>query len=150
MSNVIREIYQCDLYAVPSRDLRRYENEADVVVLSADRDDEPTIYFAKLGAPDPQPHHYFGSTSTHWATGATRAEVLTKLASRYGKELLRRMVKEHGGVYAWTCKVGVHAEGAKYPIEFYEPVGVPKSAPQEFNIVNAKGHTTPIDRGDRK
>ncbi|WYW04447.1 hypothetical protein Mudajogi_00002 [Pseudomonas phage vB_PpuP-Mudajogi] len=89
-------------------------------------------------------HHYFGSTCFNWATGATRQEVVTKLAKMAGTEQLKRSVKGSGGLYCWTCKVGV-PEGTDYQISYFQPQGVPVTDGQNHNIMNVKGHVTLIE-----
>lgn len=90
-------------------------------------------------------YHYFGSTAWNWATGASRAEVLTKLAREAGADLIRRNVKASGGLYAWTVRVNLPAD-AEYGIENYAPRGVPTECAEAFRIQNTKGHALPLEK----
>lgn len=92
-----------------------------------------------------QQHHFYGSTAFNWAVAQTREEVVKKLASATGADLIKRNVAANGGLYCWTCKVELPQE-AHYDINFYKPVDVPISEAQEFNILNAKGKTSPYVR----
>jgi len=91
-----------------------------------------------------KPFHYFGSTCFHWATGATRQEVLEKLARMAGTETIKKSIKSQGGFYAWTCRVNV-PHSADYQISYFKPQGVECVLPQEFNLMNAKGHSLPVE-----
>lgn len=86
--------------------------------------------------------HFFGSTAFNWAVGQTRAEVLEKLARSAGADIIRRNVKNNGGLYAWTCLVPL-PQTAPYEIENYAPRGVGARDAEEFNILNAKGKHAP-------
>jgi hypothetical protein len=100
---------------------------------------------ARLAANPPAVHHFFGSTALNWATGATREEVIAKLARVAGADLIKRQVKAHGGLYCWTCRVDV-AQSTNYSINNYAPEGVPTAAAQECNLLNTKGKTATIVR----
>lgn len=82
--------------------------------------------------------HYFGSTAFNWVTGATREEVIAKLAKMAGADTIKRAVKNCGGVYCWTCFVGV-PQGTAYAISYYKPEGVPLSDSADCMIINARG-----------
>ena len=90
-----------------------------------------------------QEFHFFGSTPFDWATGATRQEVIDKLAKAGSYNLTAEKVKKSGGLYAFTVKVLV-AESTDYQISYYMPQGVECVDKVEVNIVNKKGHVTLI------
>lgn len=87
--------------------------------------------------------HYFGSTAFGWRVGQSRAEVIEALARDAGADIIRRNMKPNGGLYVWTCFVPL-PQSAPYEIEQFAPT-VPYQYGQAFNIVNIKGHVTPID-----
>lgn len=88
--------------------------------------------------------HFYGTTAFGWATGASRAEVLAKLARQAGVTILKHNAKNHDGLYAWTCVVEA-PQSAEYAIDFYRPQGVKLAFVREYRIQNVKGHVTPID-----
>lgn len=90
-----------------------------------------------------QDFHFFGSTPFDWATGATRQEVIEKLAKASSYNLTADKVKRSGGVNAFTVKV-LAPKDADYEISFYMPRGVECVDKVEVNIVNKKGHVTLI------
>lgn len=92
-----------------------------------------------------QQFHFFGSTAFNWAIGSTRQEVLTKLASMAGADIVKRNVKNAGGLYAWTCKVEA-PRSTTYEISFYQPAGVPTSDGMEFSIQNKHGHVKLVEK----
>lgn len=85
--------------------------------------------------------HYFGSTAYNWATGATRNEVLAKLAKAAGAAAIRRNVEANGGLYVWMCKVPLPID-APYEIEFYAPKVEGLTEKQAYLIQNTKGFVT--------
>jgi hypothetical protein len=94
--------------------------------------------------PEEKPFHYFGSTAYHWVVGETRQEVLNELSRMAGADLIKRHVKEHGGLYCWTCRVDA-PRSAKYDIAWFQPSGVAVSQGLHFNIMNTKGHVTTVE-----
>lgn len=90
-----------------------------------------------------QEFHFFGSTPFDWATGATRQEVIEKLAKAGSWNLTADKVKKNGGLYAFTVKV-LAPQDASYGIACYMPQGVDCVDKVEVNIVNKKGHVTLI------
>lgn len=102
-----------------------------------------------MNTPEEKQFHYFGSTPYHWAIGETRQEVIENLARMAGTDTIKRHLKEHKGLYCWTCRVDA-PRSAKYAINFFQPQGVPVSLGQEFNIVNAKGHVITLEPTVRK
>lgn len=97
----------------------------------------------KAAAADATTTHYYGSTMFNWACAQTRAEVLAKLARATGAGTIKANLP-HGGLYAWTCEVPL-PQTAPYRIDRYAPDGVPYVNVREYNIINIKGHCTPID-----
>jgi hypothetical protein len=90
------------------------------------------------------PCHYYASTCMNWGTAPTRREAIAKVAKAAGAEMIRRQVKECGGMYVWSVKVLLPAD-ADYKIEFYAPVNVPMKASEEYRIVDVKGSIVPMD-----
>lgn len=82
---------------------------------------------------------YFGSTAYNWATGATRNEVIAKLAKAAGADIIRRNVKANGGLYVWLCKVPIDGP---FDIEFYMPKVEGLTEKQAYLIQNTKGFVT--------
>lgn len=87
--------------------------------------------------------HFYGSTSFDWATGATRQEVIEKLAKAGSWNLTAAKVKASGPMYAFTVKVLV-PQDTSYGIAYYMPQGVECVDKVEVNILNKKGHVTLI------
>lgn len=92
---------------------------------------------------DKKEFHFFGSTPFDWATGATRQEVVEKLAKAGSYNLTADKVKKNGGLYAFTVKV-MATQDTDYTIIGYMPRGVDCVDKVEVNIVNKKGHVTLI------
>ena len=90
-----------------------------------------------------QEFHFFGSTPFDWATGATRQEVIEKLAKAGSYNLTAEKVKKYGPMYAVTVKV-LAPQGTNYDIAYFMPQGVECVDKVEVNIVNKKGHVTLI------
>lgn len=146
MSNVINAIPQCEGYTFTKRELDKMEAAADVIVIHADREDEPTVYYISLKAPDPKPYHFFGSTAFNWATGETRQQVINKLARMAGRSIIEANVKASSGLYCWTCRVEQPLSGASYDIANYAPQNVTTTKHAEYNIVSARGHVVLAER----
>lgn len=85
--------------------------------------------------------HFFGSTCYDWATGATRQEVIEKLAKAGSYNLTAEKVKKHGGLTAVTCKVMAPVD-TDYDVNWFMPVGVPIADKVEVKIMNKKGLCT--------
>lgn len=89
-----------------------------------------------------QPHHYFGSTFSNWATGATRAEVIAKLAKQVRADDMKRAVSSFGGIFVFTCRVDL-PERSTYSIDNFRPVGVPMGDNETARIITTRGATAP-------
>lgn len=92
--------------------------------------------------------HYFGSTAFNWAVGATRQEVIDKLAKWAGNNtgaLAAPAVKKSGGLYCWTCKVNAPID-TQYAIEYFAPKGVDIGDAFECNITNKNGSIKLIEK----
>lgn len=100
--------------------------------------------------PPEKPFHYFGSTAYNWATGATRQEVIEKLARQAGTEAIKRNDKhsEGQGLYCWTCRVGV-PQSTDYEISYFQPQGVPVTQGLEVGIKSAKGLVVVLESRER-
>ena len=98
----------------------------------------------QTNTPEPATH-IFGSTAFNWAVGATREEVLKRLAAAAGAGIIKANKAKYGGLYAWTCVVDA-PQSAHYDIKAYRPVGVPTRDAVEFNLTNAKGAHVILER----
>jgi hypothetical protein len=92
-----------------------------------------------------QPYHYFASTAFGWAVAPTRAEAMASVARQAGTDIIKRNTKASGGLYCWTVRVEL-PQSTSYGINNYAPADVPTADVREFNLVNTKGHSLPIDR----
>lgn len=88
--------------------------------------------------------HYYAATWQSWATASTRKEAIEKVAKEAGKVTIKEQLKVFGGLYVWTTRVLAPAD-AEYAITNFQPVDVPMEDPQDFRIVDVKGHVVPMD-----
>lgn len=89
-------------------------------------------------------YHYYVTTCMDWATAPTRREAIAKVAKRAGADIIRRNIKEFGGMYVWSVKVLLPG-AAEYAINFYQPVDVPMEDAKEYRITSEKGYVVPMD-----
>ena len=96
------------------------------------------------------PNHYYASTAFNWAVAQTRKEAIESVARMAGADIIKINVKNHGGLYVWSCRV-LMPESTHYSIHAYAPhkimldgkttgVAVPLGAIVIARIQNTKGH----------
>ena len=95
-----------------------------------------------------QSHHYYATTAHGWGVGPTRQAAIAKAASQSDGDTIKRLVRQDGGMYVWTCRVDL-PESARYSISYYKPETqkengepVPLSHAREYLLMNTKGHVT--------
>jgi hypothetical protein len=92
-----------------------------------------------------QAYHYYGSSAYGWACADTLAEVLKQVASYAGDTLIKRAVKNNGGLLVVTCRVPAPID-AEYKISEYLPVGMGITDVNEYRICSIKGYSLPVEK----
>lgn len=111
---------------------------------------------SKKTATTAQGHHYYATTVFGWAVAPTREEAIASVARQAGSDIIKRNLKPNGGLYCWSCRVGM-PQADHYTINEYTPEfiirdgkptkeRVPVSKVIEANIQNTKGHLVLIDK----
>lgn len=99
--------------------------------------------------------HYYATTAFGWSVAATREEAIAGCARYAGNDLIKRNALI-GGLYCWSCRVGL-PQSAHYTISEYMPRRVtvdgkvteevvPLSRIVTVRIQNMKGHVIIEDK----